>query len=377
MIRKRGKTYTVQVAFYSYDRKGNKKRHFKTKSGFHTKKEAQLYEDKLKLLKSNKKLNNNNPLFTDYFRDWCDTFRIPGKAANTVHRYHYVEGVVNKFFAGVKIKDITRASFQRFLNDYGKDKAKNTVNKTVRVIKSSLSDAVADNIITDDPTIRTELVYDESKAQKIEYLSIKDMKALIAELRSGLDPHHTSRYIILFALYTGARIGEILGLAWADVDFKHATIHIQHSWDYMHNHLKAPKNKPSNRIIKAPAVLLEVLSQLRNNDPKYVFIQHRIHADADIDDDERLKIGLPKTKTVNKALKAALKKLGLSTSMHVHSLRHVHVAYLYANGVDWYSISKRLGHSSVKTTMDTYAYLIQEKAAKSDKLIGTLIDDLN
>ena len=54
---------------------------------------------------------------------------------------------------------------------------------------------------------------------------------------------------------------------------------------------------------------------------------------------------------------------------HFHSLRHVHVAYLLGQGVDVYAISKRLGHSNVTITLDTYSYLIDEYKAKNDQLI--------
>lgn len=378
MIRKRGKTYTVQVEWSTIDEHGNKKRHQKSKGGFKTKREAQLYEDQLNLLKANGKLTNFNPLFTKYFDNWVDTYRAPGKQPNTVRRYNYCKKVVNEYFTGVKIKSITRNSFQRFLNDYGLCHAKTTVTKTVRVIESSLADAVADNIINDNPCLRTSIVYDESKGQRVEYPSVNEIKALVSVVRSNLQSRYVSRFIILFLLYTGARVGEAFGLAWSDIDFDHKTIHIQHSWDYQHKHLKGTKNKSSNRIITAPTALLDVLKMLRQNDSKYVFIKpDRIPASANLSDDERLAIGLPTTAAVNDTLRRCIKQAGLSVTLHVHSLRHVHVAYLYGNGVDWYSIAKRLGHASVKTTMDYYAYLIDEKKAKSDKQIDKLIDNLN
>ena len=54
---------------------------------------------------------------------------------------------------------------------------------------------------------------------------------------------------------------------------------------------------------------------------------------------------------------------------HFHSLRHVHVAYLLGKGVDVYAISKRLGHSNITVTLNTYSYLIDEYKAKNDTLI--------
>lgn len=378
MIRKRGKTYTVQVVYYITDKEtGKKQRKFATKSGFRTKAEAKLYEDKLNLEKHDGTLTIENPLFNTYFNDWCDTYRIPGKSANTIRRYDYCKKVVKTYFGNVKIKSITRNTYQKFLNSYGADHAKNTVTKTVRIIESALADATNDNIISKNPTLHTKLVYDTSRSQKVEYLSEKDFKKLIAEVKSNLDPEYVARYVILTACYTGARIGEILALAWSDIDFKKKTIHIQHSWDYRHSHLKGTKNKPSDRIITAPTALLDVLSQLRNNDPKFVFIvPNKIAKGATISDDDRLAIGLPTTDGINRRLRYCLKQAGLTTTLHVHSLRHVHVAYLYAHDVDWYSISKRLGHASVKTTMDTYSYLIQEKKAQGEKLINELVDNL-
>lgn len=56
---------------------------------------------------------------------------------------------------------------------------------------------------------------------------------------------------------------------------------------------------------------------------------------------------------------------------HFHSLRHVHVAYLLGQGVDVYAISKRLGHSDITITLNTYSYLIDELKAKNDDLIIT------
>ena len=378
MIRKRGKTYTVQVAYYETDKAtGKQKRHYASKSGFKTKAEAKIYEEKLNLQKHQGKLSNYNPLFTDYFVDWINTYKKHGKAANTVKRYHYCEKIVSDYFKGVKLKSINRNMYQKFLNHYGKDRSKNTVNKTVKLISSSLKDAFDDQIISKNPTLHTQLVYDPDKTRKVTYLSETELKKLVTAVRSSLNPQYVDRYIILTAIYTGARVGELFGLAWSDIDFKNKTIHIQHSWDYMHKHLKDTKNKSSNRVITAPDSLLDVLKQLRHNDSKFVFVRpNRIPANANINNDERLTIGLTSPDSVNKRLRYCLKQAKINKKLHVHSLRHVHVAYLYAHDVDWYTISKRLGHASVKTTMDTYAYLIQEKQAQSEQLIDKLVDDL-
>lgn len=52
------------------------------------------------------------------------------------------------------------------------------------------------------------------------------------------------------------------------------------------------------------------------------------------------------------------------------------MAYLLAQGVDIYAISKRLGHSNISITMEVYAYLIDEAKDKNDQKIVDSLDNL-
>lgn len=60
--------------------------------------------------------------------------------------------------------------------------------------------------------------------------------------------------------------------------------------------------------------------------------------------------------------------------LHIYDLRHIHASLLIHEGVHPKRISERLGHSSIKLTMDTYGHLFdsadQESAAKMEKLFG-------
>ncbi|MBB1128350.1 recombinase XerC [Limosilactobacillus reuteri] len=78
---------------------------------------------------------------------------------------------------------------------------------------------------------------------------------------------------------------------------------------------------------------------------------------------------------VNKVLRKILADLKIKRkNFHFHSLRHSHVALLLANGIDLYAISKRLGHSDIRTTSNTYAYLIDEYKKKTDDQITSALD---
>lgn len=359
-VYKRGKTWTVQIVLYDKD----KKRHFKTKGGFKTKKEASLWEDQQNLAKNAGRLSAKQYVFLDYFKHWANIYRLPGKAPNTVKRYKYIENVIESYFGKKKLSELTRATYQAFLNSYGKDHAKNTVTKTTKVIASCLKDAYAEGVIASDVTFKARLTYDEDKTRHPEYLSIDELEKLVDQLKNNLDPKNTSRYIILTAIATGARIGEILALRWSDIDYDTQTINITRSYDYVHKAFKKPKTKNSIRTIKITQKLIDLLDQLKTNHQTLIFA--------------RPSGELPTPTAVNKTLCYNMNKIGLKKrDFHFHSLRHCHVAYLYSQGVDWYKISQRLGHSSVAFTMKVYSYLVSEKGEEQDEKILSALDKID
>lgn len=365
-IYKRGKTWTVQMVWYVLDpsTKTGKKKQYKTKGGFKTKAEAKQWEAEQTIAKKEKKISNQNPVFSDYFWEWSKIYRIPLLEKNTIRKYEYTKRVLEQYFGQTKINSITRTSFQKFLNDYGANRSKATVLKTYRLVKASVLDAYDEGLLSENFIRKTQPVWNETKTLKIEYLSIAEIQQLNKQLKDTLHPSFTSKYIIITAIYTGMRIGEIMALKWSDLDRVNHTIRIQKSWDYIHNELKKTKNESSVRTIKIPESLIEILDQLKKNKQEFIFA----HKNGK----------LPSNNAVNKCLKENMQKIGIiKKNFHFHSLRHCHVAYLHAMHVDWYEISKRLGHSSVAFTMEQYAYLIDEMSAQQDKYVVSVLDHLD
>lgn len=169
--------------------------------------------------------------------------------------------------------------------------------------------------------------------------------------------------MVMTAIYTGMRLGEIAALTWNDIDFMHKTISVNKSYSYVQRELKEPKSKSSKRVIAVNDGLLRILQQLRPNGNIMVFVNSRGE--------------LPSSNAVNKTLRKLMANCGLEKkNFHFHSLRHTHVAFLLCQGVDLYAISKRLGHSDLTITMKKYAYLMQEYEAEQNKSIATKLQQL-
>lgn len=141
-------------------------------------------------------------------------------------------------------------------------------------IKSCVKSAIADGILTKDFTYNANIVHDKALTRNPEYLSINELKRLISALNDDLRPDNVKPYIVLTAIYTGARFSEILALTWKDVDYLHRTITINKSIDYHYmTGFKPTKNESSNRTIRVNDTLLRILAQLESNQTPLLFFK--------------------------------------------------------------------------------------------------------
>lgn len=335
-----------------------------SKNGFSTKNEAKMYAAKIESQQFGVIQQKKSMPFSDYFYDWFSLYKKNKLAKISQQRYLIIYNAIQNFFGTTHAKNITRQKYQEFINWYGSNHAKDTVLKTHRIIRSCVKSAIFDDIISKDFTYNVEIIFDKSRDITVEYLSVSEIQLLSKTLKQKLNPRYPSRYMILFAIYTGARLGEIQALTWSDIDFDHNTVSINKSWNYHDGGgFKETKTESSNRVIRLNGGLLSLLAQLKPNDPKMVFMSS---------------FGsIPTSNAVNKTLRSVMKECSIvKNNFHFHSLRHSHVAYLLYQGIDLYAISKRLGHSDMTTTAKKYAYLIDEHKAQSDDLIEAAINDI-
>lgn len=250
----------------------NGKLHQKAKSGFATKAQAKDYATKMESELINGVDIAADPVFADYFKTWYETYRLPKISKSTASNYRYTSSIISDYFGTMRIKQIKRSTYQTFLNEHGKNHSLGTMKEITTKIKACVKSAIADGIITKDFTFNATLVHDKARSRNPEYLSISELKRLIRGLNSELRVDNVNPYIVLTAIYTGARLSEIIALTWKDVDYLHRTIRINKSIDYRYSTgFKPTKNESSNRTIRVNSYLLEILSQLKANRTPLVF----------------------------------------------------------------------------------------------------------
>ena len=168
------------------------------------------------------------------------------------------------------------------------------------------------------------------------------------------------RAIIEIALKCGLRKSEIFGLKWEDIDFKNKTINIYKSRQYIKGIgmvLKSTKNKSSIRKIVIGDSLINVLKTYRESKNNF--------------EDEFLFDNV-NFLSISEWFKRWQKQNNIVPVIRFHDLRHTHASLLLLQGVDFKTISSRLGHSSIVTTMNIYAHVIESL----DKDAAQKIDEL-
>lgn len=357
---KRGKGWQARIQW----RDSLKKRHTKSKSGFTTLKLAKIWGTQTEA-ELNKGVKVDKTIsFYKYFCHWVKTYKEPKVSQISMVRYNTTEKNIKDFFGQTDIKKVTRSQYQQFINDFGSTHAPSTVQKVNGFIRAAVQSAILDDYLIKDFTQGVALTANKDKILKVQYLNVEEIKALLKETESKLSSHFTSRYMIITAIYTGMRLSEIQALTWNDIDWLHHTISISKSWSAQTKSFKATKNKSSVRKIKVNTELLKVLKQLRDNTKGTMVFLDQYGS-------------IPTSNAVNHTLRSILSDLKIhKANFHFHSLRHSHVALLLADGIDLYAISKRLGHSNITTTANTYAYLIDEYKDKTDKRIVKALSKL-
>ena len=372
-IYKRGKTWTARISKRQNETVKQKDGTFavkpvlvqKSKGGFKTKAEAEKYA----VLQEAQQVQGinimENPIFSAYFENWYLTYKKPALASSTIKRYATNSKYIAAFFKQIPIKDITRSQYQRFINEFAENHAIKSVKKIHIMIRECIGTAIDDGIISKNFTNHVKIHGNKEREMNVEYLNLKEIKRLVQLCLSTRQTRYTSSYMVLTAIYTGARIGELSALHWSDIDFKHHTISITKSWNQDRREMRPTKTKSSARTIPIDGFILNIIKELQVNNLDWVFGLPRT--------------GFPPTSSaVNHYLRRQLELGNMKKKdFHFHSLRHSHVAYLLSQGIDIAAISKRLGHADITITLKVYAYLLEEFKDKQDNQIIQSLDKLS
>ncbi|MBL1229754.1 site-specific integrase [Enterococcus sp. BWB1-3] len=232
----------------------------------------------------------------------------------------------------------------------------NMVKTILTILKNSLNYAAVNGHLNKYPY--KNIVLPSIKRKGIRSLSVEEQKAL--EEAAFRNTYYSA---VIISLATGMRIGEISGLRWEDIDFTREIISVNRTLQRIPDPdnqnttmiiMGEPKTKSSLRKIPLAVNLKNYLVKLK----KSSYSEYVVSCSE----------GFTEPRVINYHFKKLLKYTGIR-NINFHCLRHTFATRCVENGADIASLSKILGHTSIKLTLDTYTDSFWEKRKEAMNLI--------
>lgn len=299
--------------------------------------------------------SNDVPLFGNYVKSYYNSYSKLKHKPSTRASYQSVLDVhILPKFKNKRLNEISRASIKAFL--ISKQSADLSSN-TVRIIRSYLSGiltaAMDDEFISINPARDLGRFLRPAKRQKkINPFTTReqgDFEAIIKD--------EYPRYYVLFALMfrSGLRIGETIALKIDDINLTTGIITVRRN---IVRGIQGGTKTDHDRSVPMSPASIDILKEHLNH--RLSDIRHfKLNCFPDWlffnSCGKPFRVSNLRKRVFNPGVKAIGKKATM------HDLRHTYATRRISSGHNIADVSKALGHSSIRTTIDTYYQFMPDK----------------
>ena len=266
-----------------------------------------------------------------------------------------------------QIKRLAKNNGERTL----KPLSKKTILEHHRLISAMLHKAVYWQLLFNNPCERVQPP--RSRKPKRRYYDDEQCKVLLSNLNELSTENIKYKVAITLTVFTGVRLGELMGLEWSDIDFTNGIVSINKSSQYLADKgvfTKTPKTESSIRDVAIPDFVVSLLEEYKS----WYEEQKSIYGELWIDSD-RLFVqsdGKPMhPSTISKWFVKFVKEIGLPV-INFHGLRHTNATLLISQNIDVAVVAARLGHAQITTTFNFYVHPI----ISHNKSAGNVLQNL-
>lgn len=366
VTRQKNKKWKVDISA-GYDAvTGEQKRHRKT--DFKTRKEAERYEADYRINKLHQVSHKDKVSVSYLYSLVQEEDELRGNKRGTIDSQEsYYRVYMSKYFKNADMRAISVTDIKDYRNWLksqpslkGGKLSNSHVNQQMIFVHKMFDVAVANRIRQDNPCNGLRRLPQQQK--EMAYYTPEQFKQFDA-----LFEEHEYPFQLLYRIlmYTGMRLGEALALTWEQVNLYEKYIDIRYSAYYRNGkvHIGTVKTTQSNRRIYIHSSFVEELKQWKEK-------QHKLLSKF-TDNPSSLQIfqSTPEVLTgPNISNFRVMFKKRMPKNLELirnHDFRHSHAAFLVSQGLRngegrdyiFFTLMKRLGHSSINTTINVYSHL--------------------
>ncbi|MBU8834143.1 tyrosine-type recombinase/integrase [Mycolicibacterium goodii] len=283
-----------------------------------------------------------SPTLAQYLRRHID--QLTGIEQQTIDKYNgYLKNDIEPLIGSIPLDKLTEADIGEWVRALEKKpgrRGKLAQPKTIANKHGFLSgalNAAVPRLIPANPCVGRTLPRGDGDDHEPVFLTHQEFRRLV----ESTTPHW--RLLMEFLVSSGCRWGEAVALKPSDVDRTKNKIHVRRAWKYSTTNgyeLGPPKTKRSRRTIDLDPSLLDRLDYTN----EWLFVNRaggpvRYHG------------------FIQRVWNKAVDRAQLDPRPTPHDLRHTSASWLLNSGVPITTVSRRLGHESIKVTVDVYGHL--------------------
>lgn len=305
-------------------------------------------------------IKTNNLTLAEYLIHWLNTYCETNLAPKTLHSYqseiykHIIPGI-----GAIPLEKLAPLHLQSYysqqLTDGRVDGKGGLSPRSVlyqhRILREALKHACSWQLVFRN--VADAVQPPRLKKKEMYVLSREDVLTFLEAIRD-----HRDYALILTAVYTGLRQGELLGLTWKHVDLNKRTLNVRQQLQYIAKQgyiFRDPKTNKSRRQVPLTPEVVQVLKEVRKDQAQYKLISEEYF-------DQDLVFCLPNGKPLDSTnLTKRFKSLAVRhghPELRFHDLRHTCATLLLAAEVDAKKVQDILGHESITTTLDVYGHVL-------------------
>ncbi len=366
VTRQKNKKWRVDISD-GYDAvTGNQKRHRKT--DFKSRKEAERYEADYRINKLHQIKHKDKVTVSYLYSLVQEEDELRGNKRGTIDSQEsYYRVYMSKYFKNADMRAISVADIKEYRNWLksqpsvkGGTLTNSHVNQQMIFVHKMFDVAIANRIRQDNPCNGLRRLPQQHK--EMAYYTPEQFKQFDSLFE---EDEYSFQLLYRVLMYTGVRIGEALALTWEQINLDEKYIDVRYSAYYRNGkvHIGTVKTSQSNRRIYIHSGFAEELREWKVK--QFEFLQEFTQNPSSLQIYQTTPEILTAPNVSN--FRVILKKRMPDNLKLIrnHDFRHSHAAFLVSQGLRngegkdyiFFTLMKRLGHSSINTTINVYSHL--------------------